>query len=287
MLPIAGVGLARIEFIIANSIGIHPLALLHFDDITDESIKKEIQEKTIMYAQKDEFYVDQLAQGIAVIAAAFYPRPVVVRFSDFNTNEYKCLIGGAQFEPEEENPMLGFRGASRYYHAFFKEAFSLECLAMVRVCSQMGLDNIIPMVPFVRTVAEAEHVLQEISSYQLKTVEKNIPIYMMCEIPSNVILIDQFSDHFDGFSIGSNDLTQLVLGVDRDSALISSIFNENDEAVKKMICLAIEGAKKKGKKISICGQAPSDYPAFMQFLIDQGIDGVSLNPDAILNLFVV
>jgi len=281
-LPTAGVGLARLEFIITNSIGIHPLALIHPDRIKDKSVLQEIQTRTAAYPNKIDFFVERLVQGVSMIAAGFYPRPVIVRLSDFKSNEYRNLIGGLYFEPEEENPMLGFRGASRYYHERYKKAFALECAALKKVRDEMGLINVKVMVPFVRTVQEAVGVLHEMKNNGLEQGVNNLEIIMMCEIPSNVLMIDEFSQLFDGFSIGSNDLTQLTLGVDRDSELLANIFDERDESVKKIMKLAIEGAHRNGKKIGICGQAPSDYPEIAQFLITCGIDSISLNPDSVL-----
>ena len=288
-LPNDGVGLARIEFIIASSIQIHPMALaqpaalVNPEKITAKlvcakQVLESIEEITTGYTNKKQYFIDKLAQEAGTIAAAFYPKPVIIRMSDFKSNEYRKLIGGEFFEPEEQNPMLGFRGASRYDHEKYREAFALECAAMKKIRDEMGLDNIKLMIPFVRTVAEGKRVVEKVRSVMGDKIE----IYMMCEVPSNVILIDQFSDIFDGFSIGSNDLTQMTLGVDRDSALVAPLFDERDEAVKKMIMIAIEGAHKKNKKIGICGQAPSDYPEFTTFLIEQNIDSISLNPDAVL-----
>ncbi len=282
LLPVDGVGLARTEFIIAHDIGIHPLALINQERIKDHKVLEYIEEKTALYQHKESFFVDQLAQGVGLIAAAFYPRPVVVRFSDFKTNEYKNLLGGSFFEEEEENPMLGYRGALRYYHGSYKQAFALECQAMQRVRDHMGLRNLILMIPFVRTLKEAELVVQELEKNGLVRGKNGLKLYMMCEIPSNVLLIDQFAQYFDGFSIGSNDLTQLVLGVDRDSAMLSTLFTEQDQAVKLMIKQAIDGAKRTHSHISICGQAPSDYPDFAQFLIEAGINAISLNADAVI-----
>jgi len=276
-----GVGLARLEFIITSSIQIHPMALVETEKVTDEEAKKKIDELTIEYEDKKEFFIDTLAQEAGTIAAAFYPKPVIIRMSDFKSNEYRKLIGGEFFEPEEENPMIGFRGASRYYHEKYRDAFRLECLAMKKIREEMGLSNIKLMIPFVRTVDEGQDVIQEMKKHGLDQAD-GLEIYMMCEIPSNVILIDEFSKIFDGFSIGSNDLTQTVLGIDRDSEIISGLFDERNEAVKEMISMAIDGAKRNKKKIGICGQAPSDYPEFTQFLIDQGIDSISLNPDTVL-----
>ncbi len=283
-LPNAGVGLAREEFIINNYIGIHPLALIKFDEIKekDPELAKIIEDKTFGYDNKEEYYIKKLSYGIARIAAAFYPKPVIVRFSDFKSNEYANLIGGKYFEPVEENPMIGWRGASRYYSEAFKPAFGLECKAMLRVRNKMGLTNVKVMVPFCRTPEEGEKVLKVMEEYGLKKGDNGLEVYVMCELPSNVVLADQFSEHFDGFSIGSNDLTQLTLGLDRDSSLVAHIYDERNEAVKRLIAQVIKTAKEKGRKIGICGQGPSDYPDFAQFLVEQGIDTISINPDAVL-----
>lgn len=283
-LPNSGVGLAREEFIINNYISIHPLALIRFDEIKekDPELAEIIEDKTFGYENKEEYYVKKLSYGIAKIAAAFYPKPVIVRFSDFKSNEYANLIGGKYFEPEEENPMIGFRGASRYYSEFFKPAFGLECKAILRVRNKMGLKNVIVMVPFCRTPEEAKKVLEVMQEYGLKRGENGLQVYVMCELPSNVILADQFAEYFDGFSIGSNDLTQLTLGLDRDSSLVAHLYDERNEAVKRMIAHVIKVAKEKGKKIGICGQGPSDFPDFAQFLVEQGIDTISINPDSII-----
>jgi pyruvate,water dikinase len=283
-LPNAGVGLAREEFIINNYISIHPLALIKFDEIKqkDPELAEIIEDKTFGYENKEEYYVKKLSYGIAKIAAAFYPKPVIVRFSDFKSNEYANLIGGKYFEPEEENPMIGFRGASRYYSEFFKPAFGLECKAILRVRNKMGLKNVVVMVPFCRTPEEAKKVLEVMEEYGLKKGENGLQVYVMCELPSNVILADQFAEYFDGFSIGSNDLTQLTLGLDRDSSLVAHLYDERNEAVKRMISQVIKTAKEKGKKIGICGQGPSDFPDFAQFLVEQGIDTISINPDSII-----
>jgi pyruvate, water dikinase len=281
-MPCDGVGLARFEFIIANHIKAHPLALLHFDELTDESVKREITELTSLYENKPDFFVDKLAHGIGTIAAAFYPNPVVVRMSDFKSNEYANLLGGKQFEPEEENPMIGWRGASRYYDPKYADAYGLECKALKRVRDEMGLTNVIPMIPFCRTPDEGRKVIAEMEKHGLKRGENGLQVYVMCEIPSNVILADQYSEIFDGFSIGSNDLTQLTLGLDRDSALVAHIFDERNDAVKDMVRMVIEKAKKNDRKIGICGQAPSDYPEFARFLVELGIDSISLNPDSVL-----
>jgi len=283
-LPNAGVGLAREEFIINNYIGIHPLALIKFDEIKekDPELAKIIEDKTFGYDNKEEYYIKKLSYGIAKIAAAFYPKPVIVRFSDFKSNEYANLIGGKYFEPKEENPMIGWRGASRYYSPQFKEAFGLECKAILRVRNKMGLTNVKVMVPFCRTPEEGEKVLKVMEEYGLKRGENGLEVYVMCELPSNVVLADQFAEIFDGFSIGSNDLTQLTLGLDRDSSLVAHIYDERNEAVKRLIAQVIKTAKAKGRKIGICGQGPSDYPDFAQFLVEQGIDTISINPDAVL-----
>ncbi|MBE9161020.1 MULTISPECIES: phosphoenolpyruvate synthase [Microcoleaceae] len=281
-IPCNGVGLARLEFIIANHIKTHPLALIHFDELTDESVKRRIGKLTALYEHKPDFFTDKLACGIATIAAAFYPNPVIVRMSDFKSNEYANLLGGRQFEPKEENPMIGWRGASRYYDPNYREAYALECKALKRVRDSMGLTNVIPMIPFCRTPEEGRKVLAEMAKHGLVKGENGLQVYVMCELPSNVIFADEFAQVFDGFSIGSNDLTQLTLGLDRDSALVAHIFDERNEAVKRMIEIAIKAAKKYDRKIGICGQAPSDYPEFARFLVELGIDSISLNPDSVL-----
>ena len=281
-LPNDGVGLAREEFIISTYIKIHPQALLDYDRLTDVDAKREIDRLTVGYADKPQYFVDKLAQGVATIAAAFYPKDVIIRLSDFKTNEYANLIGGKPYEPTEENPMLGFRGASRYYNDRYREAFGLECRAMKKVRDEMGLRNLKLMIPFCRTVEEGRRVLVEMSQHGLNRGENGLEVYVMCEIPSNVILADQFSEIFDGFSIGSNDLTQLILGVDRDSEIVAHVFDERNPAVTTMIANVIKRAKANGRKIGICGQAPSDYPEFAEFLVEQGIDSISLNPDSLL-----
>jgi pyruvate, water dikinase len=281
-IPNDGVGLARLEFIINASIKIHPLALLEYHNLSDSKIKAEIQKLTSTYADKPQFFIDTLAQGVGMIAAAFYPNDVIVRMSDFKSNEYANLIGGTQYEPVEENPMIGFRGASRYYDSRYQAGFALECQAMKKVREEMGLTNVKLMIPFCRTVEEGKRVIQEMEKHGLKQGDNGLEVYVMCEIPSNVILAEQFAEVFDGFSIGSNDLTQLVLGVDRDSEIVAHIFDERNEAVKIFIAHVIKTAKIKGRKIGICGQAPSDYPEFAQFLVEQGIDSISLNPDAVI-----
>ncbi|MEB3342424.1 phosphoenolpyruvate synthase [Okeania sp.] len=280
--PCDGVGLARLEFVIANHIGVHPLALLNFDQVADEVEKIKIAELTRGYECKADFFIDRLAYGMGAIAAAFYPKPVIVRMSDFKSNEYANLLGGKQFEPDEENPMIGWRGASRYYHPKYRSAFGLECLALKRVRDEMGLANVIPMIPFCRTPQEGIKVLEEMSKHGLARGKNSLQVYVMCELPSNVMLMEQFAQIFDGFSIGSNDLTQLVLGLDRDSALVADVFDERNDAVRKMIRMAITVAHEWGRKIGICGQAPSDYPEFAEFLVELGIDSISLNPDSVL-----
>jgi len=281
-IPCDGVGLARLEFIIANHIKAHPLALIHFNKLVDKSVKREIAKLTALYEHKPDFFTDKLAHGIGTIAAAFYPNPVIVRMSDFKSNEYANLLGGRQFEPKEENPMIGWRGASRYYDPNYREAYALECKALKRVRNEMGLTNVIPMIPFCRTPEEGRKVLAEMAKHGLVKGENGLQVYVMCELPSNVIFADEFAQVFDGFSIGSNDLTQLTLGLDRDSALVAHIFDERNEAVKRMVEIAIKAAKKYDRKIGICGQAPSDYPEFARFLVELGIDSISLNPDSVL-----
>jgi len=281
-IPNDGVGLARIEFIINNSIKIHPLALVHYDQLKDHKLKAKIDRLTVGYEDKSQFFVDQLAAGVAMIAAAFYPRDVIVRLSDFKSNEYANLLGGAAYEPREENPMIGFRGASRYYDPRFRDAFALECHALKKVRQEMGLTNVKLMVPFCRTVEEGRLVQEEMAKHGLTRGEEGLQIYVMCEIPSNVICAEEFAEIFGGFSIGSNDLTQLTLGVDRDSEIVAHVFDERDPAVMRSIAQVIRTVKKTGRKIGICGQAPSDYPEFAQFLVREGIDSISLNPDAMI-----
>jgi pyruvate, water dikinase len=283
-LPCDGIGLARMEFIINNIIKIHPMALVHFEKIEDKQTRKVIENLTRGYEDKTDYFVTQLAQGIAKIAASQYPDPVIVRMSDFKTNEYANLIGGEQFEPREENPMLGFRGASRYYNSRYREGFGLECRAIKMVREKIGMDNVIIMVPFCRTIEEADRVLEVLSENGLKRGENGLQVYVMAEIPSNILLAEQFSQRFDGFSIGSNDLTQLVLGVDRDSADLAELFDERNEAVKIMIRSLIETAHRMERKVGICGQAPSDYPDFAAFLVRENIDSISLNPDSVINV---
>ena len=280
--PNDGVGLLRIEFIITHAIQIHPMALIKFNELTDVSVKNKIQSLTEHYTNKEKYFVDALSEGVATIAAAFYPKDVIVRMSDFKTNEYANLIGGKDFEPKEENPMLGCRGASRYYNEIYREGFRLECEAIKKVRDEMGFDNVKVMIPFCRTVEEGNKVIAIMKKYGLVQGVNHLEIYVMAEIPSNVILAEKFAAIFDGFSIGSNDLTQLVLGIDRDSTSISELFNEQNEAVKFMIASMITKARNEGSKIGLCGQAPSDYPEFAKFLVQQGIDSISFNPDALL-----
>ncbi len=281
-IPNDGVGLAREEFIISTYIKVHPLALVDYDRLDDSALKVEIDRLTVGYTDKPQFFVDKLAQGVGMIGAAFYPKDVIVRLSDFKSNEYANLIGGRRYEPTEENPMLGFRGASRYYDPRYQAGFALECRAMKKVRDEMGLANVKLMIPFCRTVEEARLVQAEMGKHGLKRGENGLEVYVMCEIPSNVILADAFAEVFDGFSIGSNDLTQLTLGVDRDSEIVAHIFDERNPAVKAFIAKAIGAVKASGRKIGICGQAPSDYPEFAQFLVREGIDSISLNPDAVM-----
>ncbi len=281
-LPNDGVGLARMEFIINEYIRVHPLALLHPEKVEDPDARQTIDRLTQGYPDGGAFFVERLSEGIGTIAAAFWPKPVVVRMSDFKTNEYASLIGGSGFEPSESNPMLGFRGASRYAHPAYAEGFALECRAMRRVREQMGLTNVVLMIPFVRRVAEADLVLQTMADLGLRRGQNGLKVYAMCEIPNNVILIDEFAKRFDGFSIGSNDLTQLTLGVDRDSEIVAFDYDERDEGVKEMIRLAVQGCRRNGIHSGLCGQAPSDYPDMAEFLVRVGIDSMSLNPDTVI-----
>lgn len=281
-IPNAGVGLARLEFLISNTIGIHPKALLDYDKLQDKKLKEFIDEKTAAYASPVEYYIERLKEGIATIAAAFYPKPVIVRLSDFKSNEYANLVGGKLYEPHEENPMIGFRGASRYVSADFAECFALECQAVRRVREDMGLGNVEVMIPFVRTVSEAKEVIDVLKKQGLERGKAGLRIIMMCELPSNALLASEFLEYFDGFSIGSNDLTQLTLGLDRDSGLVASQFDERNPAVKALLHMAIATCKKAGKYVGICGQGPSDHQDFAQWLMKEGIDSVSLNPDSVL-----
>jgi pyruvate,water dikinase len=281
-LPNDGVGLARMEFIITEYIKAHPMALIHPERVQDVAEREQLAQLTRNYASAEDYFVKKLSEGVGTIAAAFYPKPVVVRMSDFKTNEYATLLGGRWFEFDEANPMIGFRGASRYIHPAYAEGFALECRAMKRVRDEMGLSNVVLMIPFCRRVEEARQVLDYMAKLGLKRGEQSLEIYVMCEIPNNVIQIDAFSEYFDGFSIGSNDLTQLTLGVDRDSAIIAEDFDERDPGVKEMIRLAVEGARRNGRHCGLCGQAPSDYPEMAEFLVEIGIDSMSLNPDTVL-----
>ncbi len=280
--PNAGVGLLRMEFIISNSLQVHPMALVKFDELSSATEKKQIEALTRHYSDKKQFFVDKLAEAIALVAAAFSPRPVIVRMSDFKTNEYATLLGGRQFEPGEENPMLGFRGASRYYHERYRQGFGLECQAIKKVRDEMGLTNVKVMIPFCRTVEEGRKVLEVMAGFGLEQATNGLEVYVMAEIPSNILLAGQFAEIFDGFSIGSNDLTQLTLGIDRDSAIISDLFDENNEAVTMLIRHLVETAHKKKVEVGLCGQAPSDYPDFARFLVSCGIDTISFNPDALV-----
>jgi len=283
-LPCEGIGLARMEFIINNIIKIHPMALVRFDTLKDRKAKKKIADLTRGYKNKTEYFVDQLARGIAKIASSQYPEPVIVRMSDFKTNEYAQLIGGHEFEPRENNPMLGFRGASRYYSEKYREGFALECRAIGRVRKEIGLSNVIVMIPFCRSLDEADRVLRVMAENDLTRGKEGLEVYVMCEIPSNITLAEEFAERFDGFSIGSNDLTQLVMGVDRDSSELADLFDERNEAVKREISRLLAAARKTGTKVGICGQAPSDYPDFAAFLVQEGIDSISLNPDSVIEV---
>ena len=283
MLPSAGVGLARMEFIISESIRAHPMALLFPERVEDEQQRRLIDEMIDGYPSGAEYFVERLSEGVGTIAAAFYPRPVIVRLSDFKTNEYASLIGGSGFEPIEANPMIGFRGASRYAHPAYAPGFALECAAMKRAREVMGLTNIKLMIPFCRRVGEGRRVLEVMAENGLTRGENGLQVYVMCEIPNNVIQVEAFSEIFDGFSIGSNDLTQLVLGVDRDSDLVAFDFDERDEGVIEMIRQAIEGAHRCGRHVGICGQAPSDFPEVARRLVELGIDSISLNPDTVVS----
>ncbi|MBY5164422.1 phosphoenolpyruvate synthase [Salsipaludibacter albus] len=282
-MPADGIGLARMEFIINDHIKVHPLALLRFDDVTDPEVRHIIEGLAIGYDDLADYFVDRVTHGVARIAASQYPKPVIVRLSDFKSNEYADLVGGRQFEPEEENPMLGWRGARRYYSPAYRAAFDLECRALARVRGDLGLDNVIIMVPFCRTPGEADKVLEILAANGLARGENGLQVYVMCEIPANVLLADEFAERFDGFSIGSNDLTQLTLGVDRDSGELQDLFDERDPAVKRAITMVVEAAKRTGTKVGICGQGPSDHPDFAEFLVGLGIDSMSLNPDVVIS----
>ena len=285
MIPNDGVGLARLEFIINRMIGIHPKALLNYDD-QEIDVRDLIDERMAGYADPVSFYVERLAEGIATITAAFHPKPVIVRLSDFKSNEYANLIGGPRYEPREENPMIGFRGASRYVAENFQDCFELECRALRKVREDMGLENAWAMVPFVRTLDEARDVVAVLDRFGLRSGKDNLKIMMMCELPSNALLAEEFLEYFDGFSIGSNDLTQLTLGLDRDSAEIADQFDERNPAVKKLLAMAIRVCREKGKYVGICGQGPSDHPDLAEWLMDQGIESVSLNPDSVVETWI-
>lgn len=285
-LPNEGVGLARLEFIINRMIGVHPRALLEFDQQSPQ-LQAEIRSMMAGYSDPVEFYISKLTEGISTLAAAFWPKRVIVRLSDFKSNEYANLVGGDIYEPEEENPMLGFRGAGRYVSDSFRDCFALECEAVKRVRNEMDLTNVEVMIPFVRTVAQAEAVVAELAKHGLKRGENGLKLIMMCEIPSNALLADQFLAHFDGFSIGSNDMTQLTLGLDRDSGVVSELFDERNEAVKALLSMAISAAKRQGKYVGICGQGPSDHQDFAQWLMDEGIDSLSLNPDTVVQTWLL
>ncbi len=282
LLPNRGVGLVRMEFMITHHIKVHPLALTRFEQLTDIKVRNEVNELTSEYDSKHEYFIDKLSQGIATIASAFHPYDVIVRMSDFKSNEYANLLGGSQFEPHEENPMLGFRGASRYYSPMYKDGFELECKAIKKVRDEMGFTNVKAMIPFCRTIQEAEKVIAVMREFGLEQKQNGLEIYVMIEIPSNVLMAEQFAQIFDGFSIGSNDLTQLTLGLDRDSSLVSNLFNEMNPAVMQLIATTIHIARKKNVKVGLCGQAPSDIPEFARFLVEQGIDSISFNADALL-----
>jgi pyruvate,water dikinase len=282
MLPNDGVGLARMEFIISESIKVHPMALVRPDSVALASARKAIRRLTRNYSDPADYFVEKLAEGVGTIAAAFHPKPVIVRLSDFKTNEYARLLGGEGFEPKEENPMLGFRGAARYAHPAYAEGFALECAALRRVRNEMGLTNLRVMVPFCRRVEEARRVIGEMSKHGLKRGENGLEIYVMCEIPNNVIQIDAFAELFDGFSIGSNDLTQLTLGVDRDSEIVAFDFDERDPGMLEMLRLAVAGAKRNRRHVGICGEAPANYPEIARYLAQLGIDSISVNPSSVL-----
>jgi pyruvate,water dikinase len=285
-LPHRGVGLARLEFIINRMIGVHPRALLDFDRL-DPGLREQIREQMAGYADPVGFYIEKLAEGIAQIAAAFAPEPVIVRLSDFKSNEYANLVGGRLYEPTEENPMLGFRGAARYVDPSFRPCFELECRALRRVREEMGLDNVQVMVPFVRTLQEARAVTDLLAANGLARGERGLKVIMMCELPSNAVLADQFLEFFDGMSIGSNDMTQLTLGVDRDSGIVAQHFDERDPAVRAMLSMAIRACKSAGKYVGICGQGPSDHPELARWLVDEGIDSLSLNPDTVVDTWLM
>jgi len=284
-IPNSGVGLARLEFIINRMIGVHPQALLDYDNL-DVSIREAVDEQMAGYSDPVGFFVDRLTEGISVIAAAFAPEPVIVRMSDFKSNEYANLVGGERYEPDEENPMLGFRGAARYVSDSFRPCFELECAAIKKVRNDMGLMNVQLMIPFVRTVGQAKQVIAALAENGLERGKDGLKIIMMSELPTNALLAEQYLEHFDGMSIGSNDMTQLTLGLDRDSALIADLFDERDDAVKAMLAMTISACKKQGKYVGICGQGPSDHPDLARWLLDQGIESMSLNPDTVVETWL-
>jgi pyruvate,water dikinase len=285
-LPNEGIGLARLEFIINNMIGIHPKALINYETLEDQKLKTKIDKKISAYESPKEYFIERMVEGIATLAAAFHPKPVILRMSDFKTNEYAHLLGGENYEPKEDNPMIGFRGATRYISEEFRDCFDLECEAIHRVREKMGLTNLQIMIPFVRSLQGANRVIELLSENGLKRGENDLKIIMMCEVPSNAVLAEEFLEMFDGFSIGSNDMTQLTLGLDRDSELIAHVFDEMNPAVLKMVSMAIQAAKKQGKYIGICGQGPSDQPEFADWLFKEGIGSVSLNPDSVLETWI-
>ena len=284
-IPNHGVGLARLEFIINRMVGVHPNALLEYHDL-DSDVRLAIDDQMAGYDEPVSFFVDKLAEGISTIAAAFAPEPVIVRLSDFKSNEYANLIGGDRYEPDEENPMLGFRGAGRYIDPGFRPCFDLECKALMKVRNEMGLKNVQVMIPFVRTVTQAKDVIGILAENGLERGKDDLKIIMMSELPTNALLADEYLEHFDGMSIGSNDMTQLTLGLDRDSALVSDIFDERDEAVRKMLAMTIKACKSAGKYVGICGQGPSDYPDLARWLLDEGIESMSLNPDSVVKTWL-
>ena len=284
-LPNKGIGLARLEFIINRQIGIHPKALLELDQ-QDPELKAAIEEQIAAYDSPREFFVKRVAEGVSMLAAAFAPEPVIVRMSDFKSNEYANLLGGEAYEPHEENPMIGYRGASRYLSKDFADCFAMECEALRFVREDMGLTNVKIMIPFVRTIAEAKGVIELLGQHGLRRGENDLQVVMMCEVPSNAVIADQFLEHFDGFSIGSNDMTQLTLGLDRDSSLVAGSFDERDDAVKAMLSMAIKACREQGKYVGICGQGPSDHPDLAEWLLDQGIESMSLNPDTVVETWL-
>lgn len=281
-LPNSGVGLAREEFIINNYIKVHPLALMKHKELGDAGLTAEIQQLIRGFENEEAYFIKKLSYGVAKIAAAFYPQKVIVRFSDFKSNEYYNLLGGSHFEPVEENPMIGWRGASRYYSETYREAFGLECIAIKQVREVLGLQNVVVMVPFCRTVPELLRVQETMKTYGLERGKEGLEVFLMAEVPSNIIMAREFAAHIDGFSIGSNDLTQLTLGLDRDSSLVAHLYDERNEAVKRMLCMLLDAAKETGTKVGICGQGPSDFPDFAQFLVEQGINSISVTPDSLI-----